>query len=107
MFLTKGVSCENNLIESISEITKHSDSIIEIRHLNYSSILEVGIVCVITCFDIQERLFGQLNDTLTILSSIPQTVASALSGYILSRAKPGLCQLLQHYVVREINHEDY
>ena len=60
MLLTKGVSCENNLIESISEITKHNDSIIEIRHLNFSPILEVGIVCVITCFDNQERLLDQL-----------------------------------------------
>ena len=107
MFLTKGVSCENNLIESISEITRQSDSIIEIRHLNYSRILEVGVVCVITCFDIQERLFDQLNDTLTILSPIPQTVASALPGYILCRAKPRLCELRQLYVVREINHENY
>ena len=64
MFLTKGVSCENHLIESISEITRQSDSIIEICHLNYSPILEVGIVCVITCFDIQERFLDQLNDTL-------------------------------------------
>ena len=107
MFLTKGVSFEDNLIESISEFAKQSGSIIEIRHLNYSPILEVGIVCVITCFDIQERLLGQSNDTLATLSSIPQTVASALSGYILCRAKPGLCQLLQHYVVGRINHENY
>ena len=107
MFLAKGMFCENNLIELISEITKQSNSIIEIRHLNYSPILEVGIVCVITCFDIQERLLDQLNDTLATLSSIPQTVASALPSYILCRAKPGLCQLLQHYVVKEINHENY
>ena len=107
MFLTKGVSFEDNLIESIYEFAIQSGSIIEIRHLNYSPILEVGIVCVITCFDIQERLLGQSNDTLATLSSIPQTVASALSGYIQCRAKPGLCQLLQHYVVGRINHANY
>ncbi len=54
-------------------------------------------------FDIQEMLSDQLNDTLTTLSSIPQTITSALPGYILCRAKPGLCQLLQHYVVRAEN----
>ncbi|MDE0310025.1 MAG: integrating conjugative element protein [Acidiferrobacterales bacterium] len=51
-------------------------------------------------FDIQDMLSNQLNDTLTSLSAIPQTVTSALPGYILCRAKPGMCQLLQHYVVR-------
>ena len=61
---------------------------------------------LITCFDIQERLFDQLSDTLTTLSSIPQTVASALPGYILCRAKPRLRELLQHYVVRENNNEN-
>ena len=107
MFLTEGVSCENSLIESISKFTKHCASIVEIRHLNYSPILEIGVVCVITYFDIQERLLGRLNDTLTTLGSIPQTVAIALPGYMLCRAKTELCQLLQHYVVREINHENY
>ncbi len=51
-------------------------------------------------FDIQDMLSNQLNDTLTSLGAIPQTVTSALPGYILCRAKPGMCQLLQHYVVR-------
>ena len=51
-------------------------------------------------FDIQDMLSNQLNDTLTSLAAFPQTVTSALPGYILCRAKPGMCQLLQHYVVR-------
>ena len=51
-------------------------------------------------FDIQDMLSNQLNDTLTSLGAIPQTVTSGLPGYILCRAKPGMCQLLQHYVVR-------
>ena len=50
--------------------------------------------------DIQDMLSNQLNDTLTSLGAIPQTVTSALPGYIFCRAKPGMCQLLQHYVVR-------
>lgn len=51
-------------------------------------------------FDIQDILANQLNDSLTSLASFPKTVTSALPGYILCRAKPGMCQLLQHYVVR-------
>jgi len=50
--------------------------------------------------DIRDMLSNQLNDTLTSLGAIPQTVTSALPGYIFCRAKPGLCQLFQHYVVR-------
>ncbi len=53
--------------------------------------------------DIQDMLTGQLNDTLATLNSIPAAVTSALPGYVLCRAQPGLCQLLQHYVVRAEN----
>ena len=51
-------------------------------------------------FDIQDMLSNQLNDSLASLAAFPQTVTSALPGQILCRAKPGMCQLLQHYVVR-------
>ncbi len=53
--------------------------------------------------DIQSILSDQLGNVLTSLSAVPNTVASALPGSILCRAKPGMCQLLQHYVVRAEN----
>ncbi len=53
--------------------------------------------------DIQDMLTDQLSETLATLNSIPAAVTSALPGYVLCRAQPGLCQLLQHYVVRAEN----
>jgi len=53
--------------------------------------------------DIQSILSDQLGNALTSLSAVPNAVASALPGSILCRAKPGMCQLLQHYVVRAEN----
>ena len=53
--------------------------------------------------DVLDMLSARLEDSLTSLVSVPETVASALPGTILCRAKPGLCQLLQHYVVRAEN----
>ena len=50
--------------------------------------------------DITEMLSSRLTDSLAALSSFPLATTSALPGYILCRAKPGMCQLLQHYVVR-------
>lgn len=50
--------------------------------------------------DIGDMLSNQLTNSLASLSSIPMAITSALPGYILCRAKPGMCQLLQHYVVR-------
>ena len=50
--------------------------------------------------DIQDMLTNRLTESLTALTSIPSAVHSALPGSILCRAKPGHCQLLQHYVVR-------
>lgn len=53
--------------------------------------------------DVLDMLSARLEDSLTSLGSVPETIASALPGSILCRAKPGLCQLLQHYVVRAEN----
>ncbi len=50
--------------------------------------------------DVQDMLTNRLTESLTALTSIPSAVHSALPGSILCRAKPGHCQLLQHYVVR-------
>ncbi len=50
--------------------------------------------------DVQDILSSKLNETLAALNSIPNAVVGTLPGYILCRAQPGMCQLLQHYVVR-------
>ncbi len=50
--------------------------------------------------DILDLLSGSLENSLIALSSVPREVSSALPGSILCRAKPGACQLLQHYLVR-------
>ena len=53
--------------------------------------------------DVENILSNQLSETLASLSSFPQTIVGALPGSILCRAQPGMCQLLQHYVVRAEN----
>ena len=53
--------------------------------------------------DVLDILKSRIEDSLTSLSAVPQAVSGALPGSILCRAKPGLCQLLQHYVVRAEN----
>ncbi len=50
--------------------------------------------------DVLDILSARLEDSLTALSAVPQAVTSALPGSVLCRAKPGACQLLQHYLVR-------
>ena len=56
--------------------------------------------------DIGKILSNQLENTLTTLNSVSSSIVSALPGSILCRAKPGLCQLLQHYVTRAENFWD-
>ena len=53
--------------------------------------------------DVLDMLSHRIEDSLTALSAVPQAISGALPGSILCRAKPGLCQLLQHYVVRAEN----
>ncbi len=50
--------------------------------------------------DVADILSSYLDETMTSLSVFPRSVVGALPGYILCRAQPGMCQLLQHYVVR-------
>ena len=45
-------------------------------------------------------MFDQIDQLLATLESIPGAILSSLPGYILCRAKPGLCQLLQDYTGR-------
>jgi len=54
--------------------------------------------------DVLGMLSERLEDSLTGLNSVPAVITSALPGTVLCRAKPSLCQLLQHYVVRAENH---
>ncbi len=53
--------------------------------------------------DVLDMLSHRIEDSVTALSTVPLAVSGALPGTILCRAKPGLCQLLQHYVVRAEN----
>ncbi len=53
--------------------------------------------------DVLDMLSARLEDSLTSLLAVPQSVSIALPGSILCRAKPGACQLLQHYMVRAEN----
>ncbi len=53
--------------------------------------------------DVLDMLSARIEDSLTALSAVPEAISGALPGSILCRAKPGLCQLLQHYVVRAEN----
>lgn len=50
--------------------------------------------------DVTEMLSSSLNETMAALNVFPNNIVSSLPGYILCRAQPGLCQILQHYVVR-------
>ena len=50
--------------------------------------------------DVLDLLSGSLETSLIALSLVPREVSTALPGSILCRAKPGACQLLQHYLVR-------
>ena len=53
--------------------------------------------------DVTDLLTSHLQESMAALSSFPQQIIGALPGYILCRAQPGMCQLLQHYVVRAEN----
>ncbi len=53
--------------------------------------------------DVLDILSTHLEDSLTALSAVPRNISMGLPGSILCRAKPGTCQLLQHYVVRAEN----
>ena len=45
-------------------------------------------------------MFSNIKGQLATLQDVPAAVAAGLPGYILCRAKPGLCQLLQDYTAR-------
>ena len=45
-------------------------------------------------------MLGGISDTIAYLKSIPSAIQSALPGYILCRAQPSFCNLMQHYSVR-------
>ena len=45
-------------------------------------------------------MFDELENALITLNNIPSAILSSLPGYIVCRAKPGLCQLLQDYTAR-------
>ncbi len=53
--------------------------------------------------DVANILSSSLDQTMAALNIFPQSIVGALPGYILCRAQPGMCQLLQHYVVRAEN----
>ena len=45
-------------------------------------------------------MFSNIEGQLATLQDLPAAIAAGLPGYILCRAKPGLCQLLQDYTAR-------
>ena len=47
-----------------------------------------------------ETMFDDLENAITTLKTVPQTIWQSLPGYVLCRARPGLCQLLQDYTAR-------
>ena len=49
-------------------------------------------------------MFGQIEQLISTLESVPAAVLSSLPGYIICRAKPGLCQLMQDYTTRLEGH---
>lgn len=71
----------------------------------FGSTSDIGSACgtFSRSSDVLDMLSSRLENSLTSLGAVPESVTGALPGSILCRAKPGLCQLLQHYVVRAEN----
>ena len=49
-------------------------------------------------------MFDQIEQLISTLESVPAAILSSLPGYIICRAKPGLCQLMQDYTTRLEGH---